>query len=252
MPAPVALQLYTLREAMAKDFDGTVRKVAEIGYAGVEPAGFPGTTPEKAARLFKDLGLEVTSAHLPLPVGEKKQEALDAALALGIKRMVSGLGRDQYQTLDQIKASCDKFNQAAAAAAENGMTFGIHNHWWEYMKVDGKYIYQEMLKHLKPEVFFQVDAYWVQTAGPDPAAVLRELGARVPLVHLKDGPCVKEEPMQALGEGITDFKSLIEAGGSHVEWWIVELDRCATDMMEAVVKSYNYLVEKGFARGKKG
>ncbi|MDA0747865.1 MAG: sugar phosphate isomerase/epimerase [bacterium] len=251
MPAPIALQLYTLREAMAQDFEGVVRNVAEIGYVGVEPAGFPGTTPAAAAQLFKELGLEVTSAHCPLPVGEKKQESLEIADALGLKRIVSGFGRDHFSTLDKIKATCDQFNEASENAAEKGMTFGIHNHWWEYLKVEGRYAYQVMQEHLKPEVFFQVDAYWVQTAGPDPAGVLRELGARAPLVHVKDGPCVKEEPMQALGEGITDFKSLVDAGQEHVEWWIVELDRCATDMMEAVVKSYQYMIEKGFARGNK-
>ena len=81
MPAPIALQLFTLREAAAEDYEGTVRKVADIGYAGVEPAGFPGTTPEAAARLFADLGLEVCSAHLPMPVGEKQQESLETAEA---------------------------------------------------------------------------------------------------------------------------------------------------------------------------
>lgn len=250
MPAPVALQMYTLREAAAQDYEGTVRKVADIGYAGVEPAGFPGTTPEAAARLFSDLGLEVCSAHLPIPVGDKQQESLETAGALGIKRLVAGLGRDQFGSKDQIKSSCDRFNEAADICRSNGLTFGIHNHWWEYLEVDGDFVYKHMLQHLDNDIFFQIDAYWVQTAGPDPAGVIAELGSRVPLVHLKDGPCTREADMQALGEGITDFDSLVEAGGDDVEWWIVELDRCATDMMEAVVKSYAFLTEKGYARGR--
>ena len=113
-------------------------------------------------------------------------------------------------------------------------------------------MYKTMQEFLDPDIFFQIDAYWVQTAGPDPVAVIRELGARAPLIHVKDGPCVKEEPMQALGEGVSDFKGLVEAGGDNVAWWIVELDRCATDMMEAVIKSYAYLIREGFARGNKG
>jgi sugar phosphate isomerase/epimerase len=250
MAAPIALQLYTLRETMADDFEGVVRKVAEIGYAGVEPAGFPGTTAEAGAKLFRELGLEVTSAHLPLPVGDTKQEALETAQALGVKRMVSGKGRDDYSGLDKIKATVDLFNEASETAVANGMTFGIHNHWWEYLEVEGQLAYQVMLEHLNPEVFFQIDAYWVQTAGPDPAAVLQELGERVPLIHIKDGPCVREEPMQALGEGITDFHQVV-AAGEYAEWWIVELDRCATDMMEAVVKSYKFMIENRFARGNK-
>ena len=88
-------------------------------------------------------------------------------------------------------------------------------------------------------------------AGPDPAGVIRELSARAPLIHVKDGPCTREADMQALGEGIVDFNSIVDAA-EHVEWWIVELDRCATDMMEAVIKSYAYMVGEGFARGNKG
>lgn len=251
MPAPIGLQLYTLREAAAQDYEGVVRKVADIGYKGVEPAGFPGTTPEAAAKLFAELGLEVTSAHLPLPVGDNQQEGLEAAQALGLKRWVSGLGRDQFGSRDQIKASCEKFNEAGVFTREHGMTFGIHNHWWEFLEVEGQIVQDIMMEYLDDDVFFQIDAYWVQTAGPDPAAVIRKLGARAPLIHLKDGPCTQKDDMQALGEGITDFQGLIEAGGDNVDWWIVELDRCATDMMEAVIKSYQYLIDNGYAAGNK-
>ena len=251
MAAPIALQLYTLREAAAKDYEGVVRKVADIGYAGVEPAGFPGTTPQAAAKLFAELGLQVTSAHLPLPVGDRKQEGLEAAQALGLKRWVAGLGRDQFGSRDQIKASCDKFNEASAFVKEHGMTFGIHNHWWEFLEVDGQLVNRTMREFLDADIFFQIDAYWVQTAGPDPVEIVRELGARAPLIHVKDGPCTREADMQALGEGITDFKGLVAAGGDNVDWWIVELDRCATDMMEAVVKSYQYMIGNGFAKGNK-
>ncbi|HJP30169.1 MAG TPA: sugar phosphate isomerase/epimerase [Candidatus Latescibacteria bacterium] len=250
MPAPIALQLYTLREAAAADYEATVRKVADIGYVGVEPAGFPGTTVEAGKRLFDELGLQVCSAHLPLPVGEAQQESLETAEALGITRVVAGLGPDNFGTKDQIKASCDKFNEASANCVEKGYTFGIHNHWWEFLEVDGELVYKQMLEHLAPEVFFQVDAYWVQTAGPDPAAVIAELGSRAPLIHMKDGPCTRKEDMQALGEGVTDFQSIIDAGGDNVDWWIVELDRCATDMVEAVEKSYTFLTQKGYARGR--
>jgi len=252
MPAPIALQLYTVREAMAEDFEGVVRKVADMGYVGVEPAGFPGTTPEAAGRLFRELGLKVPSAHTPLPIGEKKQEVLDTMGAIGSRRIVSGQGPDNFKTTDQIKAACDRFNAASVVAVEHGMTFGIHNHWWEFLQVEGRYVYRVMLEHLTSDVFFEVDTYWVQTAGVDPAAVVRELGARAPLLHIKDGPCVKEAPMTAVGEGIVDFHSIAEAGGKTAEWMIVELDRCAIDMMEAAEKSYTYLIREGLARGNKG
>ena len=250
MVAPIGLQLYTLRDAIAEDFEGTVRKVADIGYLGVEPAGFPGTTPQAAARLFEDLGLEVISAHLPLPDGDDNQQALEAAQALGISRWVSGLGPDNFGSRDQIVASCDRFNRAGAFAREHGMSFGIHNHWWEFLEVEGRLVYQVIQEHIDADIFFQIDAYWVQTAGQDPATVMTELGSRAPLIHLKDGPCTRDADMMALGEGITDFEALIAAGGSNTQWWIVELDRCATDMMEAVTKSLRYLKDSGYGRAR--
>ena len=81
-----------------------------------------------------------------------------------------------------------------------------------------------MLNHLSSDVFFQVDTYWAQCVGADPAGVITELGSRVPLVHLKDGPGTREADMQALGEGVVDIESIVAAGGDDVDWWIVELD----------------------------
>ena len=130
---------------------------------------------------------------------------------------MAGLGPDQFGSRDQIEASCDKFNAASAFVKEHGMTFGIHNHWWEFLQVEDQLVYRTMQEFLDPDVFFQIDAYWVQTAGPDPAGVIRELGARAPLIHVKDGPCTREADMQALGEGIVDFKNIADAA-EHVDW----------------------------------
>ena len=250
MVAPIGLQLYTLRDAIAADFEGTVRKVADIGYLGVEPAGFTGTTPQAAARLFEDLGLEVISAQLPLPDGDDNQQAIEAAQALGISRWVSGLGPDNFSSRDQIAASCERFNKAGAFAREHGTSFGIHNHWWEFLEVEGRLVYQVIEEHVSPDIFFQIDAYWVQTAGQNPAAVMKELGSRAPLIHLKDGPCTRDTDMMALGEGITDFDAIVAAGADDTQWWIVELDRCATDMMEAVTTSLRYLADSGYGRAR--
>jgi len=249
MPAPVALQLYTLRELANKHFERVVNLAAEIGYMGVEPAGFPGSTPEAAGKLFESLDLEVPSAHLPLPIRDNKSYVIDTAGAIGTNRVVSGLGQDDFASIDRIKKSADLFNEASAAVAPHGMVFGIHNHWWEYLDVDGRIAADILMEHLDPAVFFQVDVYWVQVGGPDPADVLTKLGNRAPMLHLKDGPCQRNRDMTALGEGKVDLPGIISAGGAHTEWHIVELDSCASDMVEAVRKSYAYLVENGLSRG---
>jgi sugar phosphate isomerase/epimerase len=250
MTAPIALQLYTLREAAAEQgFETVVRQVAEIGYVGVEPAGFPGTTPEAAGKLFRELGLAVPSAHVDLPVGDSKQQVLDTMAAIGSTCIVSGKGPDDFRTPDAIKATCDLFNEANANAKAAGMQFGIHNHWWEYLKVGDRYAYEIMLDLLDPEITLEIDTYWVQVAGPNPAEIVAQMGARSPLLHIKDGPATKGEPMLPIGSGVLDWPSIVGAGGSHTEWLIVELDRCAIDMVEAVQSSYDYLVGEGLARG---
>jgi sugar phosphate isomerase/epimerase len=238
---------------MASDFDGVVRKVAAIGYAGVETAGFNGSTPQKAAALFKSLGLEVSSAHGPLPVGDKKNEVLDTMGALGCKRLVCPwLPPERFQTVDGIKAVCEELNAANEVARANGLTLFYHNHWFEYGIVDGQRVSQIMLKHLAPTVKLEVDTYWVKVGGADIIQVLQDVGGRAPLLHLKDGPAEnKDQPMVAVGDGVMDWSAIARTTQNTAEWFIVELDRCATDMLTAVQKSYAYLVGKGFARGNK-
>lgn len=250
MTAPIALQLYTIRETLAQDFAKGVERIAGIGYAGVETAGFPGTTPEAAAHLFKDLGLAVAGAHLSLPTGEQKNQVLDTLAALGCRRLICPyLPPEHFQTERGIHQVCEMLNDAQVVAEENGISIGYHNHWWEFYEVNGRLAHDIQREYLKPSIFFEIDTYWVKTAGADPVAVVRGLGRRAPLLHIKDGPCVQNQPMVAVGAGEMDIRSVIQAGDENTEWLIVELDACATDMVEAVEKSYRYLVDKGLGHG---
>jgi sugar phosphate isomerase/epimerase len=251
MKSPVAVQLYSLRESLAKDFDGTVDQLAETGYLGVETAGFPGTTAEAAGRLFERLGLAVAGAHVPLPFGDQKNEVLDTLAALNCRLAVCPyLPQEQFASLSEIRRACDRLNEAQAVFAENGFQFGYHNHWWEFEPVEGRLAHDWMSEYLHPDVFFEIDTYWVQAAGQDPAAVIRRLGVRAPLLHLKDGPAIPNQPMVALGSGVMDIPAVVAAGAGATQWLIVELDACATDMLGAVKQSYHYLIEKGLARGR--
>jgi sugar phosphate isomerase/epimerase len=208
-----------------------------------------GVTPEEAATLFRELGLQVPSAHTPLPLGDDKNAVLDAMTALGATRVVPPLGPSQVETMGRIEQTCDLLNEAHSVVAANGMSLHVHNHWWEYQLVEGVYPYQVMLRRLHPDICFEVDTYWVQVAGPDPAEVVAAFGARAPLIHVKDGPAVPDAAMVPLGEGVIDIPSVVAAAGDSLEWVIVELDHCEIDMLEAVDRSYRYLVSEGLARG---
>jgi sugar phosphate isomerase/epimerase len=249
--APIALQLYTIRDFLSKDYAGGVKKVAGMGYAGVETAGFPGTTPDAARKLFQDLGLEVVAAHSALPIGDKKNEVLETMESLGCKRLVCpGLAHDLWSSMDGVKKAADLLNEGYEVAAQNGLSLGFHNHWIEFTKVDGKFAHEILREHVHPKVFFEVDTYWVRVGGGDPVEVVRSLGRRAPLLHIKDGPGEQHAPQLAVGTGVMNFSAIVEAAGECVEWMIVELDSCATDMLEAVQKSHAYLTGKGLAHGK--
>ena len=144
--------------------------------------------------------------------------------------------------MERVRQSCELFNEAQAAAAERGYKFAIHNHEFEFSRVEnGPLAYDVMRELLDPAVLFELDVYWIQTAGVDAANVVKQAGSRAPLLHIKDGPARRGEPMVALGEGSVDMKKIIAAGAEHTEWLIVELDECATDMLAAVEKSLQFL-----------
>lgn len=252
MTPPISLQLYSVRDLIAQtNYETVVRQVAQIGYAGVETAGFPGTSSEAAGKLFKELGLIVSSIHkFPIPTPADKGEILDILGALGTKNLVSGAGPDDYKTVETSRLTCDKLNAAAVMFAPYGIKLHVHNHWWEYLKVGEKYAYEYMLEFLAPEICFQIDTYWVKTAGVDPVDIVKMLGKRAPLLHIKDGPAQQKVQQTAVGDGTLDFPAIVKAAVGNTEWMIVELDSCATDMMEAVKKSFHYLTSKGMARGR--
>lgn len=253
MTQPIALQLYSVRELLAQDFEGTIRRIADIGYAGVETAGFPAAvTPVQAKALFDELGLVVCAAHAPLPLGDKRQEALDLMATLGCQRMVSPyLPPEEYDSLSRTIMTVEHLNEAAKVAFENGLRFGVHNHWWEFEPLPGSDVrpYEVWLQRLDPAVFFELDTYWVQVGGVDPLEALAKLGDRVELLHVKDGPADSSQAsMTAVGQGSLDYGAILPAA-TAAEWLIVELDRCATDMMTAVAESYSYLTTEGLAHG---
>jgi sugar phosphate isomerase/epimerase len=238
----IALQLYTVRDALEADFDGTIRRIAEMGYRAVETASFPNTTPQAARDLFNSLGIRVTSAHSKLPLGEDRTEILETIEALGSPYLVCPwLDPDPYfSSLDEIKRTAEMLNEADQIVRDAGKTLAYHNHWFEAYIVDGKPAYQHLLDYLEPTIMLEIDTYWMKVGGLDPAQVVREAGQRAPLLHIKDGPATSiEANMVAVGDGAMDVSAILEA--SQSTWHIVELDRCDTDMLTAVETSYTYL-----------
>lgn len=259
----ITIQLYTLREQLKADYEGTIRALAEIGFRNVEPAGFPGTTPRDAAALFKELGINAPSCHGPLPVGDQKNEVIETAQIMGHKYLITGVppqGKDHFSGgADKVKAMADIYCEAAINAAAHGLQVGYHNHDWDVADIDGTPAYRIFLENTPDTVLWEADLFWVARAGVDPVSFIKELGPRGKCLHFKDGIVdpgpegaaittaegeltitAEDPPFTPAGTGQVDLKACA-AALTATEYAAVELDNFKGDMLAAVRESYDYL-----------
>ncbi|MBC8009276.1 MAG: sugar phosphate isomerase/epimerase [Burkholderiales bacterium] len=267
----ITVQLYSVRDLAKADYAGTIRAIAETGFGCVEPAGYPGTTAKDAAKLFKDLGLKAPSAHIGLPIGDNKNAIIEEALLMGHQYLITGCPpkfQEHYTSLDNVKAMAELYSQAAANLAPHGLQIGYHNHDWDLVEIDGRRSYQVFLENTPDTVLYEADVFWVARAGLDPAAFIREIGARGKVLHFKDGIVSKEAtfreattesgkimvsdaiPFRAAGTGQVNLLAASQAV-RHAEYIAVELDSFAGDMMQAIQDSYRYLTANKIAQGAK-
>ncbi len=255
----IALQLYTVRDQIKTDAKGTLHKLAGLGIDTVETAFWPeNISVKQAATLLKDAGLKVCSAHVELPVGAGKDRMLEIADSFQCKRVIwHGWPEDKrYSSLEGTKELVGIYNEANRFAKSHGLQFGLHNHWWEYRnRVDGRFVYQILHEMVDPDIFFEIDTYWVKVAGQDPADIVAQFGARAPLLHIKDGPAKwsdelpkdNPDPMVPVGQGVQDFPAIVKAANGNTQFMVVEMDKTAMDVFEAIRESVDYLVKNQLA-----
>lgn len=265
---PISIQLYTLRDEAAKDFPAVLRRLAEIGYKGVEPAGFFNFTPKDFRAYVEDLGMVVSSTHSPWARIDNTQEVIDTCGILGVTMVAGGYGTKEFATIEDIRRTADEVAKINAKLKAGGLTLTLHNHAWEFEKIDGRIKY-DIFAELCPDVHFELDTYWAANFGENDAAeMVRRFGDRSPLLHIKDGPFVRPESryneetsqlevlnaddaaLLAVGSGKNDIKGIIAAMNPAVtQWLVVEQDNSKTDMFECVESSYRYLTSNGLAAG---
>ena len=249
-PAPISVQLYSLRAETATGMEAVLRRLAGIGYVGVEPAGLGDLSPTRFREVLDDTGLRLSSAHVGLPVGSTAEAVFDEQDEIGNTVLISSGRPDEFASRDAVARTAEKFNVAAANAAARGMTIGYHNHWWEFEGlIDGRLPYDLLHEQLDPAIIAELDVYWAKVGGVDPSDVVRGLGARARYLHIKDGPCEPKTPMTAVGAGTVDIAGVIRSAEA-AEWHVVELDECGTDMFTAIEDSYRFLVGEGLSAGR--
>lgn len=253
----LGIQLYTIRYEIEKDFENAVRKIAEIGYKGIESYPLPeNISLEHAANVFNENELDVFSIHSELPVGIDLDNALRTADIYNSKMVVyHGWPQDEkYKGEDELKATVELYNNIGNKLKSYGLQFGLHNHWWEFENQNGVTPFYYLLEKLDNDIFFEIDTYWTKTAGMNPAKVINDFGDRAKLLHIKDGPAVKGDSMYAqlpVGQGEINFKSVYDACKNHTDWMIVEFDEYEGNIFEGISQSYNYLTNNNFAKGNK-
>lgn len=248
----IAAQLYTARDLLAKDYAGTVRQVAQIGYRNIEMAGFGNLkTAREVAQVHSDNGLKVVGNHVGVEQLEKSPNAVfDENEIFGNKRLiVPWLAEEKRKSAADWKAFAAAMNKLAEVCDKRGFTFGYHNHSFEFQKFDGKAGFDIFWESASPLVKSELDVYWVKHGGQDPVAYINKLGSRIVLLHLKDMAPGADQKFAPVGSGILDFKAIIAAAEkAGVAYGIVEQDNCyGISPIEAMKTSFENLRKIGAA-----
>jgi sugar phosphate isomerase/epimerase len=263
----VGVQLYTVRDAMKTDFEGTIAKVAAIGYKEMEFAGYFNHSPKEVRAILDKNTVTAPSCHVGYDVVENKwPETLDAAHVVGHTFVVCPYIDDKVrQSPDGYKRVAETFNKAGEASKKAGIQFAYHNHYWEFepdANLGGKFAYDFLLNSTDANnVKMEMDLCWISAAGQDPVAYFKKYPGRFPLVHVKDIkklPNAKPEQLASLnmaevekgltsvGDGIIDWKRIFAAGGTGgIQHYFVEND-APKEAFSDLAASYKYLSQIRF------
>ncbi|HEV2401212.1 MAG TPA: sugar phosphate isomerase/epimerase [Candidatus Sulfotelmatobacter sp.] len=252
----VGVQLYTVRDLMKDDFEGTIAKVAQIGYKEVEFAGYFGRTAQQVKDVLNKNGLTAPSTHVQYDeLDEKFPSVIEFSKAIGLEYIICPwIPEDLRKSPDIWKQASEKFNKCGEQTKKAGMGFAYHNHWFEFLPTNGKLPYDELLKMCDPNlVKMEMDLCWITAAGADPVKYFNEYPGRFPLVHVKDLKTLPKVStggsqnwgdtvdLTSVGSGIIDWKRIFrysqKAGIKH---YIVEHDH-PKEPLEDIKKSYEYL-----------
>lgn len=246
---PVMLQLYTVRDECAQDFVGTLKKVAALGYEGVELAGNYGHTAEELKTVLSDLNLKLAGSHTPLSALENDLEAtLDYNVTLGNPFVVCPfLSEDRRKSGDDYRQLAETFNKVGAACKERGMGFAYHNHAFEFDTFEGETGLDILFGSTDPAlVQSELDTFWVVKGGKSAVEYIQKLSGRVPLVHVKDMTADDEKTFAEVGEGTMDWTSIFAAAeAAGTQFYIVEQDKCQRPPLESIAISLENLKKMG-------
>jgi len=249
----IGLQLYTLRDELEQDFEGTLRKVAALGYSGVEFFNYFGRSAEEVKQLLEETGLSVLGAHRPYDALLHDTEAEIAYnLAIGNTNLIVPFLTEEQRNWEAVAADLKIIGEKVKAG---GAVLSYHNHDFEFTEHYGELTAFDGIFAEVPADLLQaeLDTCWVYYAGYDPVEYIHKYAGRLPIIHLKD--MKKREDGSAetvvLGEGEVDLAGILEAAAeAGVEWAVVEQDFCSRSPLESVADSLKWVKEYANQGGK--
>jgi len=248
---PVGLQLYSVREQLPKDFDGTLRQLSGIGIKEVEAAGYFKKTAAEFRHSLDQAGLRcVSTHHALLELKPKLDEWIDYGHTIGLEYIIcswAGVHRDSTRkgemTLDDWRYAAEEFNKIGEKTKAAGITFGYHNHWVEFGTEGGVVFYDELLKRTDPKlVWFEMDCGWVVAGGHNPVDYLSKTPERFPMLHVKD--LVKQENGKyknvVMGKGTIDYKPIM-AAATGLKHYFIEQEEFVGDPITELHEDVEYM-----------
>jgi sugar phosphate isomerase/epimerase len=250
---PVGLELYSVREFMAKDLQSSLNNVHTAGYTVVEAAGFYNRSAADFRGAMDKAQLRCISAHYSLLLLQTQLDSIisyakEAGLEYIICSGSDGMHRDPNAkgapTLDDWHWRIDQFNRIGATVKAAGMTFGLHNHTPEFATIDGVLVYDEFMKLTDPKyVTLQMDCGWVYDSGHSPAEFIARDPSRFQLLHIKDMilvPGSKEPKLTVMGKGNIDYKPILRAA-THLKYYFIEQEAFDGDPMLELREDADYI-----------
>jgi sugar phosphate isomerase/epimerase len=247
---PIGVQLYTVRDAIGKDLEGTLSKVAEIGYTHVEGASYGNgkyysMAPSEFKSLLSSTGLKMPSAHISLNFWKENiEKTIEDAVNVGLEYMiVPWLGPNERKTLDDYKKVVELLNVASEKVKGTGITVGYHNHDFEFIELEGLIPMDMMMNELDPSVIMELDLYWITRVEKNPIEFFNKYKGRVHLWHVKDMEDSADKTFAPVGTGTIDFKPIFaKAELSGLKYFFVEQDRTKGSPFDAITTSYGNVV----------
>ena len=242
----IGVQLYTARRDLARDFEGTLSRIAEIGYRELEFAGYHGKSPAEVRAIITRLGLTAPSSHVPIDEFRRNIDgAIAAAKVVGHQYLVvPWLDPKERGSIDDYRRLAEELNRFGEKVRAAGMQLGYHNHDFELAPIAGSVPLDVLIERTDPNLLvLELDLYWVTKGGADPLTYFSRHPGRIHMVHVKDSAGAPEHRQVDVGKGTIDFGKLLsrreQAGIRHA---FVEMDE-PTNALETLRVSYQHLAQ---------